>query len=226
MRIIALIIALGLAAMVRAQQDTARNAPADSIFNYLIQNRGQFTSAMVIDGDTVPWQILDEVLLVPTPSFDSDEARRRYYLLRRKVYRVYPYAVMAGTQFDTLNARLNRITKKRKRKQYIKEFQDYLEQRFEGELRNLTRSEGQILCKLIYRETDWTAYELLSEYRSGWTAFWYNVTANWYDISLKTGYAPETVDEDKLIEGILRKAFSTGDLVERERAPVKSPFRK
>ena len=63
-------------------------------------------------------------------------ARRRYYILKRKVLRVYPWAVLAATNLDTLNARLERIPKKRKRKRYIKEFQDYLEKEFEPDLRN------------------------------------------------------------------------------------------
>lgn len=223
-RVLLLGILLLLYLFSKAQQDTSKSGSADSIFDYLLKNRGQFTQAIVINGDTIPWMVLDDVLLVPTPSFDSDEAKRRYHLLRRKVLRVYPYAVMAGTQFDTLNARLERIPKKSKQKKYIKEFQEYLETRFEGELKKLTRSEGQILCKLIYRETGWTAYELLSEYRSGWTAFWYNVTANWYDISLKTEYNPTQEAEDKLIEGILKRAFLTGELVERKKGTIRPAF--
>lgn len=210
---------------LRAQVDSGSgNGIADSIVNYVLKNKDRgITDALIIDGDTVPMIILDEVLFIPEPSFDNNEARRRYLLLKRKVYKVYPWAVLAATNLDTLNARLNRIPKKKKRKKYIKEFEEYLEKEFEPDLRKLTRSEGQILCKLIYRETGITAYDLVKEYRSGWKAFWYNVTANWYDISLKKEYDPQNDDEDRLIENILQRAFQRGILDERVKANIPRP---
>ena len=197
---------------------------ADSIIDYVLRNRdGAITDAIIVEGDTIPMMILDEVLFVPRPTFGSTEARRRYYILKRKVLRVYPWAVLAATNLDTLNARLERIPKKRKRKRYIKEFQNYLEEEFEPDLRKLTRSEGQILCKLIYRETGVTAYELVKDYRSNWKAFWYNVTASFYDISLKKAYDPQQNEEDELIENILLRAFQQGLLEERDRSMQAEP---
>jgi hypothetical protein len=169
----------------------------------------------VIEGDTVPWDVLDEVLVISKPTFDNREARKRYYILRRKVMKVYPYAVIAGNKLDSLNLKLDSITKKRKRKKYIKRYQKFLEEKFEPELRELTRSEGQILSKLIYRETGMTVHELIKQYRSGWSAFWWNTTASWYDIDIKKPYNPMANDEDRLIENILQRSFSQGLLQER-----------
>lgn len=197
---------------------------SDSVFDYIRKNKDRaITQAMIIDRDTIPLVVLDEVLLIASPSFNTDEARRRYFLLKRKVMKVYPYAVLAGTQLDTLNARLSRIKRKRDRKKYVREFQDYLEQTFEPELRKLTRTEGQILCKLVYRETSTTPYDLLKEYRSGWTAFWYGATASYYDIDLKKPYRPDEDDEDRLIENILLRAFQQELLEERVKADIPKP---
>ncbi|MCH8554328.1 MAG: DUF4294 domain-containing protein [Schleiferiaceae bacterium] len=187
----------------------------DSITAYILENRKNIYQMTVIDGDTISWAVLDEIMLISTPTFDDDEARRRYLLLKRRVYKVYPYAVIAGDKLDSLNLQLMDIRKKRQRKKAIKEYQKYLEDQFEPELKKLTRSEGQILCKLIYRETGYTVYELISEYRSNWKAFWYNALANWYDITLKKEYNPEASEEDKMIENILQIAFRNGYLEER-----------
>jgi hypothetical protein len=159
------------------------------------------------------------VLFVDEPSFDSKQARRRYYLLRQKVLKVYPYAVIAGNKLDSLNLLLEGKSR-RKSRRLIRDFQDYLEDEFEAELRKLTHSEGQILSKLISRETGITTFDLIAEYRSGWNAFWWNTVAYFNEIDLKTPYAPTEVEEDKLIEGILRKAFNNGRL--EERAPITS----
>ncbi len=221
-----LLIVIGLLGWFSSigQIDTNKNVKADSIIDFVLKNKDRgITDALIIDGDTVPMVILDEILFIPKPAFDNEEARRRYYRLKKKVYKVYPWAVLAGTQLDTLNSRLNRIDKKRKRKKYIKEFQDYLEKEFEPELRKLTRSEGQILCKLIYRETGMTAFDLIKDYRSSWKAFWYNTSAYFYDISLKKEYNPTTDDEDRLIENILQRAFLEEILTERVKANIPKP---
>jgi hypothetical protein len=219
------VVLLSLSSTLYGQVDSSESNPvADSIVDYVLKNKDRgITEALIIDGDTVPMVILNEILFIPKPSFDNNEARRRYLLLKRKVYRVYPWVVIAATNLDTLNARLNRIPKKRKRKRYIKDFEDYLKDKFEPDLRKLTRSEGQILCKLLYRETDITAYDLVKEYRSGWTAFWYNFSAGFYDISLKKTYDPQNDDEDRLIENILQRAFLQGVLQEREKANIPTP---
>ena len=101
---------------------------------------------------------------------------------------------------------------KRMKKIYVKRMQRYIEDRFTEELKNLSRSQGRILVKLIYRQTGRTAYNLVKELRSGWNAFWYNNTAWLYNISLKSEYNPSEVKEDYLIEDILRRSFANGEL--------------
>lgn len=200
-----------------AQKDTS--AKSEDLVQYASKNRNNIMDAIIVDGDTIPILVLDEVLLVDRPSFDSREARRRYYILKRKVMKVYPYAVIAGNKLDSLNLLLEGKNRWQKRR-LIKDFQEYLEDRFEGKLRKLTHSEGQILSKLIYRETGITTYELISEYRSGWNAFWWNTVAYFNEISLKTPYTPLEDEEDKLIETILKRAFIQGIL--EERVPITS----
>lgn len=194
---------------------------ADTVIFFTYVKDGQTLQATLIDGDTIPWVVLDEVLFVPEPTFSDEEARRRYIYLKRKVLKVYPYAVMAGDKLDSLNLRLDSVSGRRARKRLIADYQDFLVERFEPVIRKLTHSEGQILCKLIYRETGIPVYELITEYRSGWSAFWWNVTANWNDISLKEPYDPQNNEEDKLVERILQRSFSQGLL--KERVPFYPP---
>lgn len=223
------LLVLLISTFVAVQSARAQSGPRDSLIQYIGHNN-QILDAIVVDGDTIPIMVLDEVLFLDKPSFDSEEMRRRYYILKRKVMKVYPYAVIAGNKLDSLNLMLADMKGRRKKKRFVKDFQEYLEGEFEGELRKLTRTEGQILSKLISRETGITTYELIDDYRSGWNAFWWNVTANFYDISLKTPYDPKISEEDKLIEGILQRAFVQGRLKEREPIttlePTKSQARK
>lgn len=167
---------------------------------------------LVIEGDTIPWTVLDEVLFVPKPTLNDFQARRNYYLLTKKVRRVYPFVREAALRMDSVNIALEGIDRRRQRRKYTKKYQKYLEDKFEPELRKLTRSEGQILSKLIYRETGLPVYEIIKTYRNGFSARFWSMTAWWYDIDLKRPYDPINDQEDQLIENILIRKFISGQL--------------
>jgi hypothetical protein len=168
---------------------------------------------LVVDGDTVPWSVLDEMLFVVKPTLSDFQARRNYYILMKKVGRVYPYVREAALRMDSVNIQLEGIDRRRQRRKYTKSYQKYLEERFEPELRKLTRSEGQILSKLVYRETRTSVYQIIKTYRNGLSARFWSMTAWWYDIELKRPYDPENDAEDQLIENILLRKFISGELV-------------
>lgn len=177
-----------------------KEKPLDSITEKMI----------IIEGDSIfqSYIPLDEVYIFGKLDFDSYQDKLRYYILRRKTIKVYPYAKLASERLEELNDSLSKIKRKRKRKKYTKRVQKYIEGEFSEELKKLTRTEGQILVKLIYRQTGKTAFDLVRELRSGWRAFWYNTTAKMFDISIKQEFHPETVHEDYLIEDILQRAFA------------------
>ncbi len=80
----------------------------------------------------------------------------------------------------------------------------------------MTRTEGQILVKLIHRQTGTTAFDLVKELRSSWRAFWYSTTAKMFKISLRKKFDPQNVHEDYLIEDILQRAFATSRIERQE----------
>jgi hypothetical protein len=170
-----------------------------------------------IEGDSIPkTQIdLDEVILLHKLEFTSKEERRRYLILRRKTIKVYPYAKLAAERLETMYKRLESIEKKRLKRRYTRRMQKYIEGEFSDELKKLTRTEGQILIKLIHRQTGKTTFELIKELRTGWKAFWYNNTASLFDLSLKKKYDPYNEKEDYLIEDVLQRNFQSG-ILERQ----------
>ncbi|MBT8296875.1 MAG: DUF4294 domain-containing protein [Maribacter sp.] len=169
---------------------------------------------IIIEGDSIVQSsiALDEVYVFSKLKFPTYKDKLRYYILRRKTIKVYPYAKLAAERLSELNDSLANIKKKRKRKKYTKQVQKYIEGEFSDELKKLTRTEGQILIKLIYRQTGKTTYGLVKELRSGWRAFWYSTTAKMFKISLKEEYNPSVVQEDYLIEDILQRAFAASRL--------------
>lgn len=175
---------------------------------------------ILVKGDTVPKTAidLDEVMLLKRLEFDSKEDRKRYLILRRKTIKVYPYAKLAAERLDSLTKRLGSLKRKRDKKRYAKIIQKYIEDEFSAELKKLTRTEGQILVKLIHRQTGRTTFDLIKELRSGWRAFWFNNTAKLFDISLKREFDPMNVKEDFLIEDVLQRNFQNGRLIRQRSA--------
>ena len=161
-----------------------------------------------IEGDSVFKKEIDlkEVVIYKPVVFADNQERLNYFILKRKVLKVYPYAKMASERLAKLNDRLNKIKSKRKKKKYTKMLEKFLQEELTAELKKLTRTEGQILVKLIYRETGSTAFSLVRELRNGFRAFTYNTIAKVFKISLKEEYNPLKVREDLFIEDILRNS--------------------
>ena len=183
------------------------------LFSTLISSSQQIdddtaTDYIRIEGDTiVKGSIgLNEVLLLPRRPFKNSEQIRKYLILKRKTIKVYPYSVMASRRLKSLNNRLLIIKTKRERRRYTRMVQKFLEDELTPELSKLTKSEGQILIKLIYRQTGITTYNLVKNLRNGVKAFLYNTTARFFDLNLKTEFNPEIILEDYYIEDIIQRS--------------------
>jgi len=183
------------------------------LFSTLISSSQQIdddtaTDYIRIEGDTiVKGSIgLNEVLLLPRRPFKNSEEIRKYLILKRKTIKVYPYYVMASRRLKSLNNRLLVIKTKRERRRYTRMVQKFLEDELTPELSKLTKSEGQILIKLIYRQTGITTYNLVKNLRNGVKAFLYNTTARFFDLNLKTEFNPEIILEDYYIEDIIQRS--------------------
>ena len=176
----------------------SQNTVNDSISDYI-----------KISGDTIVRGSisLNEVLLLPKRPFKNSEEIRKYLILKRKTIKVYPYSVMASNRLNSLNQRLLSIKTKRQRKRYTKMVQKFLENELTPELSKLTQSEGQILIKLIHRQTGISTYNLIKRLRNGIRAFIYNTTAKFFNMNLKVEFNPENDITDYYIEDILQRGI-------------------
>ena len=183
------------------------------LFSILISSSQQIdndtaTDYIRIEGDTIVRGSigLNEVLLLPRRPFKNSEQIRKYLILKRKTIKVYPYSLMASKRLKSLNDRLLIIKTKRERRRYTKMVQKFLEDELTPELSKLTKSEGQILIKLIYRQTGITTYNIVKNLRNGVKAFLYNTTARFFNLNLKTEFNPEIILEDYYIEDIIQRS--------------------
>jgi len=169
------------------------------------------------ENDTITEPILLEEVVIFKEKLDP-ESKKQFLLLQNRVYKTYPFARIASDRLTAMNKTMDKLKTAKEKRKYFKIVENYMENEFTAQLKKLSRKQGQILVKLIHRQTGTTTYDLIKDYKSGWKAFWSNNTARVFDINLKTGYAPYDVNEDYLIETILFRAFNRGRLVKQEPA--------
>jgi hypothetical protein len=148
----------------------------------------------------------------------SAAERKEFLTLQNRVLKVYPYAKIAAERIALLDKNRGNLQSNRDKRRYFRLVEDYLDNEFKDKLKKLSHKQGQILVKLIYRQTGVSTYNLIKDYKSGWKAFWSNNAAHLFKINLKEIYDPFNSNEDYLIETILYRAFSTGRLQEQRAA--------
>lgn len=194
-----LYIVLLLSLKINAQvQDTLKVTSQDSTVLYSIE--------------------LQEVVVTKSGVKGVDEERKKVLILKRRVYKVYPYAKLTAEKLLQINETMAKLKTNKEKKKYFKLVENYLQEEFEPKLKKLSRKDGQILVKLIYRQTGATTFDLIKDYKSGWKAFWSSNTAKLFDINLKTKYNPYDVLEDFYIESILVTAFKEKHLIQQPSA--------
>jgi hypothetical protein len=131
------------------------------------------------------------------------EKRKEWTRLRNAVYVTYPYARKAGLVINEINARLQLLQQQDKRQSYIKSREKELKKEFTDPLTNLSVYQGKILMKLINRQTGNNCYELIKEYKGGFSARFWQTIAFFFNSSLKQPY--DAVGEDQVIESIVKE---------------------
>lgn len=158
--------------------------------------------ALVIDGDTVPVIGLSEVQIYSLKIPATRSGKKRLTRLIMNVRKVYPWAKLAGIQLKKYDKMLIAAETDRERRKIMKVAEKEINEKYGGDLKKLTFSQGKILIKLIDRETGDTSYDLVQDLRGKFSAFIYQAFARIWGYNLKTKYDPN--GEDKQIETIVR----------------------
>lgn len=177
------------------------------------------TIEYIHDSDTIKEIIIEEVMVSDEYAIKlTKEEREQIKLLEKRVRVVYPYAKLTAEKLVQINATMTKLKTEKEKKKYFKIAEKYLNDEFEPKLKKLSQKQGQILVKLIHRQTGQTTFDLIKDYKSGWKAFWSNKTAQLFNINLKKEYNPMEVPEDYYIEIFLIKCFTEGKLIKQAAA--------
>lgn len=161
------------------------------------RRRGYLLQEWTVEqGDSIPL-----IHLTPVYVFDRPVDLRRYRKLVDAVKKVYPVAQLARAKMADMEEELLRLPTKRAQRAYIKKVYEEIKGEYTPVIRHMTRTQGKVLLKLIDRETDYTAYEILREFRGGFVAGFWQGVSRIFGQDLKSGYDKD--GEDRIIEQII-----------------------
>jgi len=148
------------------QQDSIKRESSLRQFNNRFSKNDTIWSQVIVyGGDTIPAKTLTIVFVDKQMSRAMRKRTEALTRLRNAVYVTYPYARRAGLILNEMNAQLARMTSESEKKEYIKDKEKELKKEFTDPMEKLSVYQGQILMKLINRQTGNNCYDIIKEYR-------------------------------------------------------------
>ncbi len=169
--------------------------------NDSLQGRSFLLQKVNRNGVTLPEVEIKEVTVYAHPQFPDKRDFRKYERLVSNLKRVYPYALLVRNRLFLVNEDMRNIKSDKERKVYMKKVEKDIFAEYEGDMREMTITQGRLLIKLIDRETQNTSYTLIKDYRGKLAAAFWQGIARIFGTNLKEEYDPD--GDDALIESII-----------------------
>ncbi len=177
-----------------------------AVFAAFAQQKGHVTLngkpyPFVVDecGDTLIVATLEDVRVSSPRMFDSEDEYKKYRRYRRYAADVYPYAVEAIKVFHEVKQTTEDM-RRGKAKRYAKHLYKDMKDNFEDPLKNLTKTQGMILIKMVERELQTPVFYIIKDLRGSWTANYWGSMGKLFGHDLKEGYMR---GEDRILDMVL-----------------------
>ena len=131
---------------------------------------------------------------------------KKYVIQLNRLRVAYPLALKANKLIIEYEKNLSKLYKKRKKRKYTKYAHKSLKDEFNYNIKDLYRSEGTLLLKLIHRETDMTVYQIIKKYRGKLNASLYNSIGKLWKHNLGITY--DKNGEDWITEIVIQDILS------------------
>ena len=197
-----LLAAIFITGMAQAQETPPAPAPDPNIpMPVLGPNDTIPVPATIYQMEYVPAQTLEWVWVQAKMSEEAIRRKAEWTRLRNAVYVTYPYARKAGAIMNDINRQLAGVTSESRRKSIIRSREKELKKDFTDPIKDLSVYQGRVLMKLINRQTGNNCYEIIKEYKGGFTARFWQTVAFVFGSNLKQPYNAE--GDDREIESIV-----------------------
>ena len=133
--------------------------------------------------------------------FKNKREKKRYDRLVRDVKKTLPLAAEIRSIILETYELLQTMPNEKAQKEHIKALEKGLKEQYTPKMKKLTLRQGKLLIKLVDRECNQSAYQLVKLFMGSFKAAFYNTFASFFGASLKKSYDP--YGEDILIERVV-----------------------
>ena len=165
----------------------------------IIHHDGRIMRVRISGRDTAVVATIPEVVVKAPRVFANDEEYRQYMRYRRYAAQVLPYAIESIKLYRKYERETEGMRRGQARR-YAKEMQKDVKEDFTDPLKDMSRTQGKILVKMIERHLDTSMFEVLKSVRGTFTAAKWQTVGRLYGYDLRDGYSP---GEDKILDMIL-----------------------
>ena len=149
---------------------------------------------VLIDGDSIQYVELNNVYVYPQPVFKNAKQRAAYNRLVYNVKKVLPIAKEVNRVIIETYEYLQTLPNKKARDEHMKRVEEDIKKRYTPRMKKLSYSQGKLLIKIVYRECNSSAYDLIRSFISPIRAGFYQAFAWAFGASLTKKYDPEKTD--------------------------------
>ena len=146
------------------------------------------------NGDSIQYMEMNNVYVFPPVTFTSKKQQGAYMRLVKNVKTVLPIAKEARLIMMETAQYLETLPDDKARSEHMRRVEKSIMQEYKPRMKKLTYSQGKLLIKLIYRESNSSGYELIQAFFGPVRAGFYQAFAWAFGASLKKKYDPEGID--------------------------------
>lgn len=167
----------------------------------IVPNPQNVYPATIIDGDTVAMVYYGNYIKFPPANFLTTREQSYYSKLVRDVKKTLPYAKEISAILLETYEYIETLPDDKARQKHLNLMKEHLIEVYTPKMKKLTKSQGQLLIKLVDRETNSTSYDIIEAVLGSFTAWTANVFAGVFGNTLKAEYDPN--GEDQLTERVV-----------------------
>ena len=157
----------------------------------------------VLEGnDSIQYVEMNNIYVYGPIDFKDERQRKSYNRLVYNVKKVLPIAKEVNRAVLETYEYLQTLPDDKARKEHMKYVEKSLMAEYKPRMKKLTYSQGKLLIKLIYRETNSSSYELVQVFLGPTRAGFYQAFAWTFGASLMKEYDAEGTD--RLTERVVR----------------------
>lgn len=151
--------------------------------------------------DTFYLARMHDIYVYPKMVFKSKSQERFYWRTVRDVKKTLPFAKELAKEMQLADYQLAQLPDDKARRKWWRQHEKYLFKKYEQDFRKMTASQGQMLMKLMDRESDRTSYEIIKHYRGKASANFWQFIAKLFKNDLKEEY--DAADKDRIVERVI-----------------------